>query len=261
MNCFHRKNKNLTGIEEYISQARKRLKRALSSNSVDPVYLKALLLQVEGKCSACGNDKLVMYNECGNQQRYTFSCGHSLLCVFIEEKINISESYSMSSFGIEKGKQKISARVIGKRMKKENEEIIVAKRFCKFDDRQLETFYNDIEKSPIDVIGENKEVREFFQVTKLYSKDFWYQLNRDKEVDFLTDALVCLVDEAIKRKNCYDAAEKRKIVLLIDTWPGISSYFVEKACKELLETIMKSEFKEIWLIGSTKESSFCIWPV
>lgn len=253
--------------EEYIEMMRESLKRHLNSSVNNPGnsdnYLYYLMMGAQGRCGTCGEYlKSVDVKKSNRQRLITAECnnGHKNINAFIEEVIGVKESFAVTSLGEEKGGQIISSRIINWRPKKESDEILAAKRFANHKDVKFDFCCNDKENSPIDVFASVGDCKYLFQVTKLYNKDFWHRLYKNNAVEYCTNALCDLVSGAIDRKSHWDKNAANNIILLIDSWPGVNLKFVDMTSPSLLTMAGKSNFKEIWIVGVTKDSVCRLWP-
>ncbi|WKZ25005.1 MAG: hypothetical protein QY321_01065 [Patescibacteria group bacterium] len=246
-------------LKLFILDAQRRLISALQGCESEE-YIEALSAWAQGKCR-CG-EKLVIENIVKSEDTtsYEFVCGHKFITKSLSDTFVLSDSLRVGSLGEdEEGNQKISARQSGKITRKQVSEINVAKKFASSERKYLVTFVNDIENSLVDVIAtaEDGSRGEYYQITKLYDKDFWQKLNTLGAVDLITNALVPLIETAIRRKNDYDPKEKNNLILLIDAWPGILNKYASAAKTNLSFLLREANFKEVWLIGQT---TFRLWP-
>ncbi len=249
--------------ERFVEGAKKILEKAPASS--DPKWIEYLTLSSQQLCGVCRAPlDVARFESNKGGARYIFVCGHSHVVISLEETIGLSEGFKAASLGVGEavGQQKTQARIGGESLTKEGEELARTKIFAFYFRKELTKFYNDKQDSPIDVIAEseNGAVKESFQVTKLYNEEFWKELNTKNAANLITDRVIVLIKDAIDRKKNLDSKQREKIILLIDTWPGILPEFAERG-KEILEKLLNdANFKEVWLIGSLKEQMFKIWP-
>ena len=215
----------------------------------------------EGKCHTCDEPlEIASFTKTGSGARWQFKCGHALHVISLEESIKLEEGYEVSKMGFgANGEQSTSARLAGVNMSKENRELAVVKLLCNYEKPELANFENDIQDSPVDVIGKDSAGQSnFFQVTKLYDKSFWRELGKNKSAEKILVDISALIENAITRKTSYDREVKGELILVIDTWPGVMPELAGRAMN--LPVLTSSGFKEIWLAGSLPETTFKLYP-
>ena len=241
-----------------IQQTLKAMEECGDTNS--PIY-KVYSDWANGWCGLC-NKKLevIEFRETGSGAEHILKCGHRLTAISLNNEVNkLKEGGGFSCVGVEQsGKLDIQVERSGFDMNKEAQEISVTKLFCHHFYPEFDTFRNDDQYSPYDVVAEVKSNRnkEYFQVTKLNDQDFWKKLNSDKRVDVVLHNIEKLVKDAIKRKINFDAKEKKKIILLIDANPGVINSVGEELKDKLSNLLKSAGFKQIWLSGRTKEITY-----
>lgn len=243
-------------------EAAKRTIGILEKQNADKKLIQGYKDWAEGKCHTCDESlEIVSFTKTGSGAKWQFRCGHSLHIISLEEATKLEEGYEVSEMGITATtEQSTVARLAGIQMSKENRELAVVKLLCNYEKPELVNFKNDVQYSPIDVIGSTSDGRyEFFQVTKLYDESFWHKLGKNKNVNTILTDISSLIQSAIVRKISYDTGAKRKITLVIDTWPGVMSELAQRATN--LSVIVDAGFKEIWLAGSLPETTFKLFPL
>lgn len=256
--------------ERFIETAKEDLKRHFANPWLDPTALQQRLARLEGKCGACGKALSVTEAERGEHfAAFKFAGGHTVFLEEGQESISIDIDFAGAAVGITPdGKQSIQAGTSGEKQGIKEQEMEVTRRFASWFRPELTKFHKerkngkDEEDSPVDIIGESADrtCRELFQLTRLYGTDFWRTLNTTSTADLLTGGIVSLVEQAIERKIHFDPKQKRQIILLIDVWPGVAAKFVAQIKAQLAELLNTCGFKEVWLVGLTKEQSFRLWP-
>lgn len=243
---------------EAIKQTLKIMER--NGDAKSPTY-KVYSDWANGWCGLC-NKKLdvVEFRKTGSGSEYVLRCGHRLTAISLEDEVShLREGSSYSRVGVdEMGKLGLHVEHSGSDPDKEAQEISVTKLFCHYIYPEFNTFRNDKQDSPYDVIAEIKgtDKKEFFQVTKLNDGDFWKKLNSSRNVDTVLGDIEGLVRNAINRKINFDKKEKSRIILLIDARPGVIDSVGKEIQSKLVQLLSNAGFKEIWLAGATKEIVF-----
>jgi len=244
----------------YISVAQKTLKHMLQNKNTDSKWIEILSYWSQGKCHACQAPlEIASFKKTGSGAEWKFKCGHAHNVISLEECTEIGEGYAASSLRpTTNSRQKVSVRIAGTRLSKENREIAIVKMLCHYTRPSFKKFFNDVQNSPVDVIAQNNSETEYFQVTNLYDEAFWRKLGKDKNVNKILSDINSLVENAIKRKTHFDTVSKKGIILVIDTWPGVMKKIAQKAAN--MPIIAQAGFKEIWLAGSIPETTFKLYP-
>lgn len=222
-------------------------------------YLHHLQRKASGYCSNCETPSPIKSIErLENGQRISFECGHADIALIFKENITPKVAFRLATVSNLAEKfgdllQGVSARIGGYKVTKESEEKNVVMRLCKKAKPNFSHFQNDVQDSATDVIATNHSEIECFQVTKLYEERFWKKLIPSGRVDFITKNILKLIEESVLRKSKYDKQETKKLILAIDTWPGIRSEYLEQIHKLLQPIFAESGYKEIWLVGETDE--------
>lgn len=214
-----------------------------------------------GYCGLCKKKlEVIDFHKTGSGAEHILRCGHKLTVISLKDEAeNLKMGSSYSSIGIEQsGKLDIHVEMSGSEVSKEVQEISVTKLFCHYMYPKFDSFRNDEQDSPIDVIAEARSGadKEYFQVTKLNDSDFWKKLNTNKKVDVVMFEIENLVKNAIERKALFDKHIKQKIILLIDARPGVIPSVGKEIKDNLSDLLENSGFKEIWLAGSTLEITY-----
>lgn len=246
-------------LRAFTSNAFESLKKALATSS-DEEYIKTLVAWSQGMCWCGQNLRIAYYKKKNNYTEYKFACGHGYKILQIQENINVTDNWELTSLGQDEfGNQKVSARVYGKVKNKTSEEVLLVKKFVQSQGTDLSRFRNDVIDSPIDVIAETEDGsrKEFYQITNLYETSFWKELHTTGAVDLVANTMEPAIRAALERKKNFDKQESKKIILLINTWPGILNDYAWKAKEKLNYLLQYTGFKEIWLVG---QNNIKIWP-
>ncbi len=232
----------------------------INGDTNSPIY-KVYSDWANGRCGLCNkNLEVIEFSKTGSGAEYILRCGHRLTAISLEDEVDhLSEGSSYSRLGVaDAGKLDIYVEHSGTDANKEAQEISVTKLFCHYIYPELNVFMNDKQDSPYDVIAKIKgtDRREFFQVTKLNDRDFWKKLNSSRKIDTVLGDIEGLVTNAINRKINFDPNEKSKIILLIDATPGVVDSIGKEIQSKLIQLLQSAGFKEIWLVGATKEIIF-----
>lgn len=243
----------------FINLLKSLLKKGPKNGKFDETWIKLLEEYSSGKCP-CGDIlEVVSFQKTGSGARWSFKCGHSYNVISLAETVNLKTGYSAAALRkLDDNSQKVSARIGGNEMKKENREIAVVKSLCNYYKPSLTKFYSDEQDSPIDVIAEGTGELENFQVTRLYDKNFWNELYTSNQIDLIVSEMDNLLKNSIKRKEIFDQISKAQINLVIDAWPGVLPGLAEIISK--IEIVRKSGFKEVWIAGLTAEMTYRIFP-
>lgn len=193
--------------------------------------------------------------------------GRNLGVFTLSEEAKAGDGFRIGVYGpTESGLLRIAARQSTYAIGKDADEVEVAEKFCTLARNGLTRFLKPRQASEIDVVGvsEDKTRRENFQVTVLFDGNFWKSLNARGAGDVQLDGpeVIELVRRAVMRKKeKYPLAIRQTTVLLVDTAPaGLVNGFVHDVRWVLATLLREAEFKEIWLVGSTVEQVFRIWP-
>jgi hypothetical protein len=159
----------------------------------------------------------------------------------------------------------IAARRVNWNPRKAEDELDVARRFCSLTRNGLTEFDQPEENSPTDVDAKSADGKRHdrLQITVLYDETFWQKLKTTKTADaqLTSQDIVNLIEKAVKRKLNYAPSVRRDTMLLIDLNPaGILAQFVDDAKATLTQLFSAAAFKEIWLVGSTEQQVFKLWP-
>ncbi len=222
-------------------------------------YLRHLQRKASGHCSNCETPSSIKSIEkIENGRRISFECGHGDIALNFKENVALKDAFRLATVGAVAENfghllQKVSARIGGFKSPKESEEKNVVMRLCKKAKSNLNHFENDVQDSATDIIASNGSEIECFQVTKLYEEQFWKKLMASGHVDFITKSILKLIEESVLRKSKYDKEETKKLILVIDTWPGIHHKYLEQIHNQGRSLFAESGYKEIWLVGETDE--------
>jgi hypothetical protein len=249
----------------FIQLAKKELSELKSNPDSNPQDIERWESWAAGKCASCNADlqleeKLIM----GEQTAYKFHCGHKHILMTIKLDCDVQVSFKAASIAETiDGKQRIQARVSGIKQPKEAEEWQAVALFADHVRPELVDFYSPEQNSHIDIVAQNKEktYKEYFQVTKLQSTEFWRELAKHSATDLVTDEIVKLVKIAIERKQKhFGPKERASVILLIEAWPGILEKYALEAKSKLTDILERAVFKEVWLVGHDKEQTYKLWP-
>ncbi len=253
-------------IKGFVNSSKKTLQRLQDKGNCDENFLKIYRSWSDGICFNCGKKiNITSLEKTGSGLRRRFGCcGCTVDIILLEETRQFEqhpyESYRYSRIGINQGN--VQVKIKGDQLKKTSEEISVVKIFCHCFYQNLSVFYKDIDNSPIDIKGESEDGSEveYFQVTKLDSPSFWQDLKKNGVAKRNSKEIHNLIQKAINRKINFDKNIKHNIILLIDASPGIMKNHANNIKKQLELIFKKSEFKEIWLVGSNCELSYRLFP-
>lgn len=244
----------------FVNASRSALQRLPKDGTVDKKWIEMLEMWSNNKCFCGKSLEIISIKKTENGMTRFFKCGHAHTAISLKETVKLGEGFSASSLGqMPNGEQKISVRISGAQISKENGEIAVVKTLCHYFRSHLKTFVNDKQDSPIDVIAKDESGnQEYFQVTKLYDESFWRELSNQKRVDRIIPEITSLIKNAIERKKNFDTKSKESIILLIDAWPGAIEDFAKEVAN--LPILSLAKFKEVWIVGSVPETTFKIYP-
>ncbi len=164
------------------------------------------------------------------------------------------------------GTLKIGARRGGWKANQGVDEIDTARRFASSTGREWTILEKQPEDSDVDVIGrsENRPGAEHFQVTVLYDQEFWKAVNTKgaADVELTLEEVVRLIEKAVSKKMThYPVGQRQNTILLIDLVPGgMLPQFAAHARHVLGGPMKEAAFKETWLVGSTADHVFQLWP-
>jgi hypothetical protein len=164
------------------------------------------------------------------------------------------------------GTLKIGARREGWERNQDVSEVDAAKRFSSLTGRDWVLFEKQLQGSDIDVVARSEDGKraEQFQITVLYDQNFWEDVNTKKaaDVDLTREDVVSLIQKAVdKKKNRYPLAQRQRAILLIDLVPGgMLRQFAAHARQVLRSLLQDAAFRETWLVGSTADQLFQLWP-
>lgn len=185
----------------------------------------------------------------------------------LSDDLKLSEALQIAASGpTASGTLKIGARRVGWKANQDVDEADAARRFSSLTGREWVIFEKQPQDSDVDVIGrsEDRSRAEDFQVTVLYDEDFWASVNRRGvvDVDLSCDDVVRLIEKAVsKKRDRYPLVQRQPIILLIDLVPGgMLSQFAAHARQVLGGLLREAAFKETWLVGSTADQVFQLWP-
>ncbi len=242
------------------NKARKKFRQMMKSvaKSMHDLPKDALLpwdIMATGRCAICKR-KINIQNIFGPRTRtIKFSCGHGMSLSQVSDQSydkpngKFTVRHSMVSDG---GKPAVEQKQYGSRVESQNEEVGVVITFVK----EVCPEYSEVKKNPeqgsvVDVVASKKDLSDSksFQVTKLFDREFFRALNSKGEVSIEPD-IPALIKGAISRKQNFDAREKKKTILIIDSSPGISVNTISKTQKLDLEALAnQSGYSEVWMVG------------
>lgn len=241
----------------------KRVVKGIQEGKVGAEFLDMFGPFSEGLCFWCRESlRIVNTIQSGSGTEYQFRCGHAIILTGMPEIKNGSRGSSYSRVGEnEDGHHHILVNKRMTSMDQEEDEISLAKTISHNFFPRLSNFKKDIQSSPVDVIAESDErtITEFFQITKLSDEQLWTELNRNKQIDRVMPEISKSVEAAIKKKQKYESKERNKIILLIDSRPGIVKKIADEIAVGLSPLTNTAGFKEIWLAGSIRELTHRIY--
>lgn len=164
------------------------------------------------------------------------------------------------------GTLKIGARRSGWKAEKEVAETDTARRFSSLTDWGLTIFESQPQNSDVDVVSwsESRGKMENFQVTVLYDPEFWTSVNTKgtTDVELTCPEVVRLIEKAVtKKKDQYPRCQRQRVILLVDLVPGgMLPGFAGAAREALAKLLEEAAFKGVWLVGSTRDQVFHLWP-
>lgn len=228
-----------------------------------PKAIKMYEQFANGMCF-CGK-KLTVKNfiKTGSGADWLFECGHKITVIGLKESGNKNSSHGDKHYKSElkfDRQSRLDVQTTGQKQGKEESELAVVKLLCHFYKKELQNFSQPETDSHIDVIGEDSEGNEIhFQVTQLYDQNFWHHLNKYGKASIeIKEKVTALIENAVNRKFNYPKDLREDLVLVIDSGVGILPADIDKSSFSNLVT--ESNFKEIWLVGRTKDLTFKLYP-
>lgn len=183
------------------------------------------------------------------------------------DELRISEGLQIAATGpTASGTLKIAARRVGWKASQEVDEVDTARRFSSSTGREWTIFEKQPQGSDVDVIGtlESRTREEKFQVTVLYDPEFWRSVNTrgTTNIELTCDDAIRLMEKAVTRKgNHYPLSQRQGVILLVDLVPGgMLAEFARETRVALASLLEVAAFKEVWVVGSTRDQVFQLWP-
>lgn len=236
-----------------IGMAKKKLK---DDPDVADDYKEYLLNLSSGRCPVCSRYlKVESVDFQGDHSLAIFQCGHRMNMASANERLGIKDSFRRGSVG----ESTVEASKFGATVPKEDEEIKTSHIFLQKVYPSYEKVWLNEQDSLVDTIALNGKDKILMQVTKLFTGSFWKELNAGGEVmieDLDSGKIDKLANEAIARKEKFDPRQKEKIILLIDSWPGITKTHIPYVQQNSRDVIMQSGYKEVWIVGPVVELTY-----
>ena len=217
----------------------------------------------QGECF-CGKKLIVRsFTKSGGGADWLFKCGHKITAISLEEAKSSKSPHGDKHYSseLESNKQsEVSVKTTGDRQGKEASELAAVKLLCHMYKKDLQEFSQPETDSHIDVIGEDGLGNKiYFQVTQLYDQNFWHQLGKNEKASIeLKNKATSLVETAISRKLNYPKDLREALVLVIDSGVGVLEKDID--ITHLSNFLTGSNFKEIWLVGRTKNLTVKLHP-
>ena len=218
-----------------------------------------------GICGRCNKTLKVIKVKTNFQGRkFFFKCGHMYGLSKVDDKTTTirdpKRTFEKASIFLSSDAPQVEAHHSGPKIQTYLDELGVARKFIEIaypTYQKIKKF--EEESSLVDIVAENENNGEkiFMQVTKLYPADFWKDFHTLKSVK-INEPIEPLLIKAIERKSNFDQNEKRKTILLIDSWPGFEQVTIGQLSLNLKRVIKTAGYKEIWIVGSIEQLSFRI---
>jgi hypothetical protein len=225
----------------------------------------------QGKCAAkgCGSDlEVVRVEQSVEHATYVFACGHRLVTKELLGVAACASAFQGAALTPALDGQTVQARRAGFAETTLAHEFSMVQTFAalfrpelvKIDKLRIDS--KVVENTPIDIVAESEDgsIRESFQVTRLYDSPLWQQVKVNERADLVIkfEELVSFLSRVLADKN-YDANERKRIILLIDTWPGVLPDLAKKVSEAVESQLEQASFKEVWLLNKDRDQSFRIW--
>jgi hypothetical protein len=217
----------------------------------------------DGVCF-CGKKLTVKdFVKTGSGADWLFECGHKITFIGIGESENKNSPHGDKHYKSElqtNRQSRVDVQTTGQKQGKEESELVVVKLLCHLYKKELQNFFQPETDSHIDVIGKDDKGNEIhFQVTQLYDQNFWHDLNKNGKASVeIKEKVITLIENAINRKFNYPKDLREDLVLVIDSGVGVLPTDIDTSSFNNLAK--ESNFKEIWLVGRTKDLTIKLYP-
>lgn len=253
----------MDNTKKFVELAKKMYEFDKDNPTAENDWFEMILSFSNGICGMCHRPLVVDKIKTNFQgTEYYFQCGHMFKMMKIDDKTTkVRDSnliFNRATISLDSKALMVKATHSGKKIKTDHDELGVARKFIEiaYPDFQKIT-KNKEEASLTDILAINEKNGEklFIQITKLYPSEFWKEFNVNKKTE-TEQEVKPLILGAIERKLNFDEDEKKKTILLIDSWPGFNKETLGELSDEFKLKLLNSKYKEIWLVGALKELTF-----
>ena len=254
---------SIENTKKFIDLARKMYEFDKDNPTAEKDWLTILLGFSNGVCEMCQKSLIVKDVQINFQgTKYYFECGHMYGLMKVDDKTSKVRdpnlSFNRVSIALNPDAPNIKATHFGPKIKTEHSELEIARKFVEIAYPEYQNIKkNSEESSLVDIIAINDTTEEFLlmQVTKLYPTDFWKKLHTINKVETRQEVKP-LILKSIERKFNFDQEEKKRVILLIDSWPGFDKATLGNLSDEFRVKLLNAGYKEIWLVGSLEQLTF-----
>jgi len=249
--------------KKFTDLARKMYEFDKDNPTAEKDWLTMLLSFSNGFCGMCRRPLIVKNIQINFQgTKYYFECGHMYGLMKVDDKTSKIRdpnlSFNRVSIALNPDAPNIKATHSGPKIKTEHSELEIARKFIEIAYPEYQNIKkNNEESSLVDIVAINDNTNEslLMQVTKLYPADFWKELHTINKVETQQEVKP-LILKALERKQNFDQDEKKKVILLIDSWPGFDKATLGNLSEEFKNKLLYTGYKEIWLVGSLEQLTF-----
>lgn len=258
MNTFNKIKKTIIKDRKDKTERLIKIAQGMLKSTNRPLKKDLMFYIAHGVCIRCKKRLyVVQWEHSEERSKIKLACGCEILMHQIGEPHSGKRKNDDASIYSKIGKNEIFSMYDGKKLIKENDEIAITHMFLaaaypKFGKVKL----YDEQNSPIDTIAYHNNEKLFIQVTKLLESGFWQMLNIKGKADIndlSISKIIKLIEKAINRKLNVDSEQKKQIILLISSWPGIHEIHFSMIKEKLKKLSADSGYKEIWIVGAIPE--------